>query len=52
MYRSEILNKDFASVKEYLEAWSEFQTKFLSENDSYKRYEVWCSFSGEKIRDG
>lgn len=52
MYRSEILNKDFASVKEYLAAWSEFQTKFLSESDSYKRYEVWCSFSGEKIRDG
>lgn len=52
MYRSEILNRDFSNVNEYLSAWGEFQNKFISETDSYKRYEVWCSFSGEKIKDG
>lgn len=41
MYRTEILNKDFNSVDEYMKAWNSFQDKFLSQTDSYKRFEVW-----------
>lgn len=33
-------------------AWHGFQNKFLAENDSHKRYEVWTSFSIDKITDG
>lgn len=49
MYRTEILNKDFTSVEEYMKVWGEFQDKFLNETDSYKKYEVWCDFSKDKV---
>jgi hypothetical protein len=52
MYRDEILSKDLHSIDEYMKAWMGFQDKFLSENESFKRYEVWCKFSQEKIIDG
>ena len=49
MYRTEILNQDFNTVEEYLQVWNQFQDKFLEETDSYKRFEVWCKFSKDKI---
>lgn len=52
MYRAEILNKEFNSIDEYVKEWGKFQNKFLDETDSYKKYEVWCKFSQEKIQDG
>lgn len=52
MYRSEILNKEFNSIDEYIKEWGEFHLKFLNETDSYKKYEVWCKFSQDKIKDG
>lgn len=51
-YRNEILSKEFNSIEEYLSAWGALQAKFFSENDSYKRFEVWCSFSNQKINEG
>ena len=52
LYRNEILSKEFTSVEEYLNSWGALQDKFVAENDSFKRYEVWCSFSKEKIAEG
>jgi hypothetical protein len=52
MYRNEIISKEFKSVEEYISAWKQFQDKFLSENESYKKYEVWSNFSLETIHDG
>ena len=52
MYRTEILNKEFSSIDEYVKEWGKFQNKFIEETDSYKKYEVWCKFSQEKIQDG
>ena len=51
-YRNEILNKEFNSVEEYLQGWTKLQHSFFDDNDSYKRYEVWCHFSGQKIAEG
>lgn len=51
-YRNEILSKEFKSVEEYLHGWSNLQAKFFTENDSYKRFEVWCNFSSQKIAEG
>lgn len=52
MYKTEILNKDFSSIEEYMRNWSMFQNKFISEHDSFKRFEVWCNFSMDKLIDG
>ena len=52
VYREEILSKEFKSVEEYMKTWNLFQTKFLNESDSYKKYEVWANFSQDKISDG
>lgn len=52
MYRAEILSKEFNTIDEYVKQWGEFQNKFIKETDSYKKYEVWCKFSQEKIQDG
>lgn len=52
MYKTEILNKDFSSIEEYMKSWSMFQNKFISEHDSFKRFEVWSNFSMDKLIDG
>jgi hypothetical protein len=41
MYRAEILSKEHSSIDDYLRSWNNFQEKFLNENDSYMKYEVW-----------
>lgn len=51
-YRSEVLSKEFNTIEEYLQAWIVLQDKFVAENDSFKRYEVWCNFSKEKLAEG
>lgn len=52
LYREEILSRDFKSVEEYLQAWKDLKDKFVNENESYKKYEVWAEFSLENIQSG
>lgn len=52
LYRNDILANQYSTVDELFRAWENFQSKFIKDNTSYKKYEIWTQFSLERIKDG
>lgn len=52
LYKSNLISKDFQSIEDYFQAWSEMEKQYYEKVSSKEWYQVWVDFTSKKFKEG